>query len=66
MEDRERRIREIAYRIWEKEGRPIGHDLRHWDAARLIVDYEAERAASEKRPASDAIPAERLNASNDE
>jgi hypothetical protein len=30
MTDREDRIRQRAYEIWEQEGRPQGEDMRHW------------------------------------
>jgi hypothetical protein len=42
--ERERRIRERAYAIWEREGRPHGKDLEHWRRA------EAEIAAGERPP----------------
>jgi Protein of unknown function (DUF2934) len=45
MEDREQRIREIAYRIWEDEGRQSDQADRHWQMAELIVaEEDAERA----------------------
>jgi hypothetical protein len=45
MEDRQERIREFAYRIWEEEGRPSDQADRHWHLAQLIVLKEdAERA----------------------
>jgi hypothetical protein len=31
------RIREIAYQIWEREGRPIGEDKRHWAMAEELL-----------------------------
>ena len=31
--DREQRIREIAYSLWEEEGRPEGAADRHWFSA---------------------------------
>ena len=40
--DREQRIREIAYSLWEQEGYPEDQAERHWLAAVAIVD--AERA----------------------
>ncbi len=36
------RIRERAYEIWEREGRPAGKSLEHW------LKAEAEIAAEEK------------------
>ena len=32
-DNREDHIRERAYQIWEKEGRPDGHHERHWQEA---------------------------------
>jgi flagellar biosynthesis/type III secretory pathway protein FliH len=33
LQDREQRIREVAYRIWEEAGRPSGQDNSHWRMA---------------------------------
>ena len=46
MTNRERRIREIAYHLWEQEGRPEGesHSHRLWLAAE--AQFEAEIAGS--------------------
>ena len=57
---RERRLREIAHRIWEDEGRPDGQDQRHWKMAKDILrneriagedsaDDEDEEQADEER-----------------
>ncbi|QJQ95825.1 MULTISPECIES: DUF2934 domain-containing protein [Halomonadaceae] len=43
MADDELRVRQLAYRIWESEGRPEGQQQRHWDMALKIV--AAERAS---------------------
>ncbi len=40
MSKRERRIQEIAYHLWEKEGRPHGHSERFWHAAEAQVEAE--------------------------
>ncbi len=37
----EKRIREFAYQIWESEGKPSGHDARHWEMARKLAEAEA-------------------------
>ena len=34
----ESRIREIAYQIWQAEGRPHGQHDRHWGMARKLVE----------------------------
>tara|TARA_R110000824_G_scaffold50961_5_gene142279 strand:+ start:49149 stop:49757 length:609 start_codon:yes stop_codon:yes gene_type:complete len=39
----EERVRQLAYSIWEAEGRPEGQQQRHWDRALKIV--AAEQAA---------------------
>lgn len=44
MDDKEERIRQRAYAIWESEGRPEGHDRRHWEKA------EGELADGDQRP----------------
>lgn len=37
MNDREQRIREHAYRIWESEGHPAGREHEHWSRAEQEV-----------------------------
>ena len=46
MPDREHRVREIAHRLWEEEGRPFDQDKRHWTAAERIVDAERSTSAA--------------------
>lgn len=36
-EQQEQHIRELAYRIWESEGRPEGQAIRHWHEACELV-----------------------------
>src|SRR5690554_905744 len=38
----EERIRNLAHKIWESEGRPEGQQQRHWDMALKIVIAERE------------------------
>ncbi|WXF89663.1 DUF2934 domain-containing protein [Pseudomonas syringae pv. atrofaciens] len=40
-ECRRKRIRDFAYQIWESEGKPSGHDERHWEMARKLAEAEA-------------------------
>jgi hypothetical protein len=42
MSKNEERIRELAYQIWESEGRPQGQAARHWEMACVLVDAETE------------------------
>ena len=32
-DDRQRRVRDRAYEIWEQEGRPAGREREHWERA---------------------------------
>ena len=41
FEDRDARVRERAYRIWEEEGAPDGRDQEHWRQAEREIDGEA-------------------------
>ncbi|MDX8503159.1 DUF2934 domain-containing protein [Mesorhizobium sp. VK4C] len=47
---REERIRQRAYELWEKEGKPEGADLRFWEQAMGEIDEEDQRKnSSDKR-----------------
>ena len=48
--DREEEIRLIAYRIWEEEGRPHGHDLEHWRNAEAIWEEQHREEPRANRP----------------
>lgn len=50
---REQRIRERAYRLWEDDGRPEGHDSEFWERAEALVAMEDHPgAALEPNPES--------------
>lgn len=51
MSDREHRVREIAHRLWEEEGRPAQQEKRHWATAERMLDSQ-ERASSAGSDAS--------------
>jgi hypothetical protein len=38
MNTTENRIRDLAYQIWESEGRPHGQAGRHWEMASKLAD----------------------------
>jgi hypothetical protein len=46
MGNREERIREQAYRIWEEEGRPEGCEEEHWRRAEIEVEASRNRTLS--------------------
>lgn len=53
----ENRIRQRAYEIWEREGRPEGRHAEHWDiACREIEDSDCEIRAPEAMDANAAMP----------
>lgn len=50
-------IRQRAYRIWEKTGRPDGLDQEHWHQAKREVDRgsaQSDSALRDVEPGSDA------------
>jgi DUF2934 family protein len=47
--DRQRRIEQRAYALWEAEGRPYGKDEEHWDRAAREIDAEATSSTKVKR-----------------
>lgn len=53
MADDELRVRQLAYRIWESEGRPEGQEQRHWEMAQKIVAAERE-SGRDSRPEIEA------------
>jgi hypothetical protein len=42
--DREQRVRERAYLLWDQEGRPSGREQEHWE--RAVRDLSKEEAVS--------------------
>jgi hypothetical protein len=47
--DREQRVRERAYHLWEVDGKPHGRDVEYWERARELVGME-ESAGSGQLP----------------
>jgi hypothetical protein len=52
--DRDKRIRDRAYQIWQEEGRPDGKSAEHWEQARRMIEQEeaspGKRAKAAKPP----------------
>lgn len=48
MDDREQRIRERAYSIWESEGRREGSHAEHWHRASQDVDGSSVEEVNEE------------------
>ncbi len=43
-------IRERAYQIWEREGRPQGCDFEHWVRAQVELEAEAQAGSLNGKP----------------
>jgi DUF2934 family protein len=56
--DREKRVRERAYQIWQREGEPHGRADEHWAQAEAEIELEhelaADRAAAGQKPTTEA------------
>jgi hypothetical protein len=52
MIDRNERIAERAYRIWEDAGRPEGQDMEHWLSAEAELEGAGPAEAEEDAVAS--------------
>jgi hypothetical protein len=49
------KIRETAYGLWEKQGKPQGQDLEHWfTAEKSLGEEDSDSLTSESTPGSDA------------
>lgn len=46
---RDERIQQRAYEIWEREGRPSGREVEHWQEAEdeIVAEDEGDRAADD-------------------
>lgn len=57
MSDRDERIRQRAYEIWEREGRPGGMEEKHWHQA--AEEIAAEEGRTPASPAKRRAPSTR-------
>lgn len=58
---REQIVRDVAFAIWEAEGRPEGRDIDHWRQAEIQVAASLAGGAAKapaKAPAKGKLPAE--------
>jgi hypothetical protein len=53
MNDREDRVRELAYFLWLEEGCPDGEAERHWRDAEAIIESDSVRKSVEGEPPGD-------------
>ncbi|VVO72196.1 hypothetical protein PS862_01390 [Pseudomonas fluorescens] len=53
------KIREAAYLLWEKEGKPQGQDLEHWfTAEKSAGEEDFDSSNSSSTPISEANPSQ--------
>src|ERR1700722_15000758 len=45
--ERENRIRERAYHLWEADGHPRGRDREYWERAEFLIDIEDSSEAKQ-------------------
>jgi hypothetical protein len=55
--DRLQRIREVAYDLWERDGRPGGREHEFWLRAEALVDGTVERPDPVDRDSEAGFPA---------
>lgn len=44
------RVQQLAYQIWESEGKPEGQEARHWEMARKLAESERSEASAAPAP----------------
>jgi len=49
LSEREERIRALAYRMWERDGRPLGQDDYYWNKAEDMINAEDAADAAHRR-----------------
>ncbi len=53
---RDQRIADLAYRMWEEDGRPEGRAEAHWLRAAVLVDEMAPKVPARKKAAALKTP----------
>ena len=59
----EQRVRERAYALWEREGRPFGRDAEHWRVSEEATLADLRAAAPAKKAAKPKFAAPRNKSS---
>jgi hypothetical protein len=54
--DREQRIRERAYQLWDRDGRPDGRAVEYWEQARTLIGMAENSQAGQISAASKSGP----------
>jgi hypothetical protein len=53
---RDQRIADLAYRMWEEDGRPEGRAEAHWLRAAVLVDEMVPTTPAKKRASAPKTP----------
>ena len=53
---RDQRVADLAYRMWEEDGRPEGRAEAHWLRAAVMVDEMAPKTSAKKKIAAPKTP----------
>jgi hypothetical protein len=62
--ENERRIRERAYDIWQREGRPHGRDAEHWRKAAAEIEAESRPRPEPETVGAGSAPLRSRRAAN--
>ncbi len=52
----EEQLKELAYRLWEEDGRPEGRDQEHYFRARKILEDKEAAPAMQMSPSPARVP----------
>ncbi len=58
----EQRVRERAYALWEREGRPFGRDVEHWRVSEQATFAELSETAPAKKSAKPKVASRKASA----
>jgi hypothetical protein len=53
--DEQQAVRELAYLLWEREGRPEGRELAHWELALSMRSTQARKKDDELSEEAEAV-----------
>lgn len=53
---RDQLIADLAFHLWEEEGRPEGRAEDHWLRAAVLIDEEVPKKVAPKKPAAKKAP----------
>ena len=57
---RDQRIADLAYRMWEEDGRPEGRAEAHWLRAAVLVDEDGSKSSGKEKSRCSKNPQEEI------